>query len=217
MSRNGRIATALTAVAAAVAVAIAVPAVASPGPAPVPAPAGTTSTTYTSGFESADWQGWSPEDGGNSRGWWIDHSTAQAHGGTTSLNYQLDGTWDNGTIWIEKVFTGPVNTAVPVTVSYWAWSPAAGGPGAGIWATTASVQNTDHVLGNTAGNAPWTNLGTWDHTPEHYYGSWHQYTVSTTVDTTVSSGAINVAIALHANFESKRTYLHFDDVSVTIG
>ncbi|GLW93485.1 hypothetical protein [Actinokineospora globicatena] len=216
MSPKGRLAALVVGVGLVAGVGIAAPALATPT-APAAAPAGVTSTTYTAGFEGGDWEGWSPEDGGNTRGWWIDHTTAQAHGGSQSLNYQLDGTWDNGTIWIEKEFTAPSGTAVPVAVTYWAWSPAAGGPGSGHWLTTASIKGVDHDLGATASNPPWDNLGTWDITPEHYYGGWHQYTKSTTVNTVASGNRVNVAIALHANFETTRDYLHFDDVSVTIG
>ncbi|SER07421.1 hypothetical protein [Actinokineospora terrae] len=216
MSPKGRLAALVVGIGLAAGIGIAAPALAAPNT-PLAAPAGVTSTTYTYGFEGGDWEGWSPEDGGNTRGWWIDHTTARAHGGSQSLNYQLDGTWDNGTIWIEKAFTTTASTALPVTVTYWGWSPASGGPGSGYWLTTASIKGTDHTLGATASNPPWDNLGTWDITPEQYYGGWHQYTKSATVNTVASGNTVYVAIALHANFETTRDYLHFDDVSVTIG
>ncbi|MBM7773098.1 hypothetical protein JOD54_003302 [Actinokineospora baliensis] len=217
-STTARLAALVAGVGLVAALGAAAPALAAPTAHTAPAaPAGATSTTYTSGFEGGDWEGWSPEDGGNTRGWWIDHTTAQAHGGSQSLNYQLDGTWDNGTIWIERQFSAPSGTSVPVTVTYWAWSPTSAGPSAGTWLTTASIKGTDHDLGATASNPPWDNLGTWDTTPENYYGGWHQYTKSANVNTITSGGTVNVAIALHANFETVRDYLHFDDVSVTIG
>jgi hypothetical protein len=55
--------------------------------------------------------------------WRVTRSMDRAKHGDFSLKARLDGTNDDGTIWLEKRFTGRPGSLTAVQISFWLWSP----------------------------------------------------------------------------------------------
>mgnify|MGYP006277569747 CR=1 FL=1 len=82
------------------------------------------------GFEAGlgDWeQGADVPDDPNNPGhpvaWSISGSTEQAAEGSRSAKFELDGSQDDGTIWLVRAFDVPANQSVNVDLDFQLWSP----------------------------------------------------------------------------------------------
>lgn len=89
-----------------------------------------TTETITDGFEGGI-QAWTPgsdvpEDPnrpGRPVAWNITASDERAHVGDWSVEYELDGSQDDGTIWLTRPIQVERDQAYEANVSAWAWSP----------------------------------------------------------------------------------------------
>jgi hypothetical protein len=128
--------------------------------------------------------------------WRIVRSTEQAKGGTTSLKATLDGTNDDGTIWLERQFD--IRGRTTVEVSFWLWSETEAD--INTWPVVAYIgrQNPEH-------ETDFTIVGQTDRK-----AGWSRYTLTRTV----SGRNVWVAFGFGATWESERTYF-LDSVRVT--
>lgn len=84
---------------------------------------------FADGFEEG-FTGWSrdsdvpedPNNPGNPVAWTITRSTERAAAGSASLRYYLDGSQDDGTIWIDREISVEAGNAYDVSVRIDAWS-----------------------------------------------------------------------------------------------
>jgi hypothetical protein len=172
------------------------PAHARPEPGSGPTPA----VTYRESFER-DLGGWQPDTDGRARAWRIVRTPGPAVDGRYSLSYYLDGTWDDGTIWIERTIPVRPSATVTVKVSFWLHSPSA--------SYTAWP-----VVGVAGARDPETErdlpvLGVADQR-----AGWAPYSFQARV-TSGADGTLWVAVGISATFEVVRTY-HLDLVEVAV-
>ena len=134
--------------------------------------------------------------------WSITRSTEQAKHATTSLKAVLDGTNDDGTIWLERPFYAEPGAQVTVTISFWLWSETQSD--FNTWPVVAFIgrrnpeKETDfRIVGQTEQQAGWT-----------------RYTLSRTLYVG-GTGRVWVAFGFGATWESLRTY-YLDAATVRI-
>jgi hypothetical protein len=176
-------------------------AVAVPAGAGVHPAARTTGTTVRESFER-DFGGWQPDTDGRARRWNISRSTAQAVDGWFSLAFDLDGTNDDGTIWIERTFTAGASRTATVQVSFWLWSPAksfTAWPVVGVAGVTDPETESDLPI-----------IGFADRS-----AGWSRYSFTTQVQTG-PTGTVWVAVGISATWETVITH-YIDLVETTIG
>jgi hypothetical protein len=128
--------------------------------------------------------------------WSIVRSTEQAKGGTTSLKATLDGTNDDGTIWMERQFD--IRGRTTVQLSFWLWSE-----------TEADI-NTWPVVAYIGRQIPETETDFTIVGQTDRRAGWSRYTLTRTV----SGRSVWVAFGFGATWESERTYF-LDSVRVT--
>lgn len=134
--------------------------------------------------------------------WRISRSTQQAKGGSTSLKAYLDGTNDDGTIWLERRFDIGANADATVELSFWLWSE--GQSDFNTWPVVAFVgrRNPDtesdfKIVGQTDQKA-----------------GWKRYELTRQVSAG-PSGRVWVAFGFGATWETPRTYF-LDSARVTV-
>lgn len=128
--------------------------------------------------------------------WRISRSTQQAKSGTTSLKAFLDGTNDDGTIWLERRFD--VKGRSTVELSFWLWSESQSD--FNTWPVVAYIGKR-----NPETESDFTIVGQTD-----AQAGWTRYTLTETV----KGGKVWVAFGFGATWESERTYF-LDTVRVT--
>lgn len=134
--------------------------------------------------------------------WGITRSTAQAKSGTTSLRFRLDGTNDDGTIWIERQFDVGVNTEATVELSFFLWSE-----------TQADI-NTWPVAAYIGKRNPETEEDFTIVGQTERKAGWARYELSRTINGG-ASGKVWVAFGIGATWESERIYF-LDSAKVTV-
>lgn len=134
--------------------------------------------------------------------WSINRSTDQAQSGDQSLKGFLDGTNDDGTIWVEKRFdVRPLSTNT-VTVSFWLWSE--GQSDFNTWPVVAYAGRT-----NPERETDFEIAGQTDQA-----AGWVQYELTQRVRSG-ANGTVWVAFGFGATWESARTY-YLDSATVRI-
>jgi hypothetical protein len=164
-----------------------------------PAAAGTR-VTYRESFEQ-DLGGWQPDTDGRARRWLISRTAERAVDGRFSLAYYLDGTNDDGTIWIERTFPVPRDAAVTVHVSFWLYSPTQDYTGWPVVATAALANPSREADFRIVGRAG-QRVG------------WAPYALEVRL-WTGGATSVYVAVGISANWETIRTH-HVDLVETTI-
>jgi hypothetical protein len=166
------------------------------------------SRTRVSSFERS-FNGWRPdhfilcehEDPPCTFNWSITRSTDQAKHGSFSLKGFLDGTNDDGTIWVERPFFFLPGSEVTVDLSFW------------LWSSQQSDFNNWPVVAFAGSKNPeieddFTVVGQTDVAP-----GWTQYAHKATVKAG-PSGLVWVAFGFGATFETARTH-YLDLAEVT--
>jgi hypothetical protein len=169
-------------------------------------PAGAAaSVTYRESFETG-FGDWKPDTDGNARAWSITReqplmSAVPPVDGSWQLSYYLDGTYDDGTIWIERTVEVPAGD-VRVDVSFW------------LKSTTVSSVNTWPVVGYAGPDDPTTeqDLTIIGHTEES--AGWTKYKFQQDV-ASKDATKIFVAVGISATWETPRTY-PVDLVEITV-
>jgi len=165
--------------------------------------------SYTESFEQS-FGGWVPdhylecEPGCGNLIWSITRSTDRAYQGIYSLKGYLDGTHDDGTIWVERSFnfsTLPPGTRV-VTLTFQFWSPVQGN--INTWPVVAFLGQS-----NPKTEADFTIVG-----QSNQVAGWKQYSLSKTMFIS-STTSLWAAFGFGATWETPRTH-YLDYVTLTI-
>jgi hypothetical protein len=172
-------------------------------------PAGAAvSVTYRESFETG-FGDWKPDTDGNARAWSIKReqaikSTVPPVDGTWQLSYYLDGTLDDGTIWIERTIEIPARD-VRVDVSFW------------LRSTTVSRVNTWPVVGYAGPNNPTVEQDLPIIGRTEQFAGWTLYRFQQHFAMKAAS-TIFVAVGISATWETPRTYpVDLVEITVTSG
>jgi hypothetical protein len=165
-----------------------------------PALAAGGQTVHVSSFERG-FRGWTPdhfiaceqEEVPCGFNWSITRSTDRALHGAFSLKATLDGTNDDGSIWVERRFLGPPGSLATIHLSFWLWSP-----------TQADI-NTWPVLAFLGGRNPQIEEDFAIIGQTEQARGWTRYSYQKTVKVG-DSGVVWAAFGLGATSEFERTY-----------
>jgi hypothetical protein len=165
-------------------------------------------TTISQGFEDGlgEWVVGAdvpadPNHPGQTVNWTINVVANQSFAGNRSAQFYIDGSQDDGTIWLTRNLTLTPDTTKNVTVTFQLWS------------------NNESF--NTIANAV-AHIGTKNATAEgdfqvvgaaNQVAGWKSYSYTAEVETG-ASGNVNVALGISAVWETQITY-YIDDVVVT--
>lgn len=175
---------------------VVVPAAASADP-PEPAAAAACGFSFETGFE-----GWQPDSDGLARDWKITPSQEQASDGVQSLQYWTDGTFDDGTVWVERQLRVAPFQTVTVDVSF------------DLWAESESFVNRWPVVAFAGTRNPSLESDFVQVGEDLDHEGWKRYKLQQTVRAGWS-GRIWVAYGVSVTWETERT--HFVDcATVTI-
>lgn len=161
------------------------------------------------GFESG-FSGWTtgadvpddPNNPGNPVNWTIELVDDISHGGNQSVRFFIDGTQDDGTIWIQrKIFLTPSSVS-NVSVSFQLWSPSE---------SFNTIANTVGYMGtkNATVEGDFQTLGA-----ANQVEGWKAYKMNGTMFPD-SSGDAYIAVGISVTWETQMTY-YIDDVTVDI-
>jgi hypothetical protein len=165
------------------------------------AQAGAVASVEQESFETG-MGAWQADTDGRARAWQIYRTADQAVDGKYGLGLYLDGSNDDGTIWIERKFTAPPNATVSVTASFWLYS-----------ATSGDV-NAWPVVGYAGNHDPETTADIRSVVGVLNKKGWTQYTFTRKV-TADSTGTVWVAAGIWATWETTRTnYLDLIETSI---
>ncbi|MCA2215985.1 hypothetical protein [Jidongwangia harbinensis] len=164
-----------------------------------------SSVTYRESFETGFGE-WKPDTDGNARDWSIERELAiqtmvPPVDGFWQLSYYLDGTFDDGTIWIERTIDIPAGD-VRVDVSFW------------LRSMTAGTINTWPVVGYAGPDDPKAeqDLAIIGQTEE--MAGWTKYKFQRNF-ANKDQEKIFVAVGISATWETPRTY-PVDLVEITV-
>jgi hypothetical protein len=143
-----------------------------------------------------------PNNPGQPVKWHISLASNPSHSGQTSLELFIDGSQDDGTIWIEKEINVPKNSPINVATSFWFYS--AQKSDAAI-AVVCSYANT----ANPEAETDFTVLG-----PANEIAGWKEYTALTNLYTGFSD-RLWVAFGISVRWETTMTY-YIDDIKIQI-
>ena len=136
--------------------------------------------------------------------WSIKRSTQRAYDGIYSLEGYLDGSNDDGTIWVERPFALAPNSVVDQKVSFYLWSEFIS---ITKWPVVAYIG-----LSNPERERDFNIIGGTDEA-----AGWKRYAYETKI-TTDSTGIVWVAFGFGATWEAPRTYfLDFVQVGAISG
>ena len=133
--------------------------------------------------------------------WKISRSWQEARDGNVSLRAFLDGTNDDGTIWLERRFNLEPNTTTEVRTTFWLWSK--GPSDFNTWPVVAYAGTA-----NPETEEDFTIVGQTDRR-----GGWVRYELVQEVNTG-PTGQVWVAFGFGATWETARIY-YLDSVAVS--
>ena len=144
--------------------------------------------------------------------WSITPSTEEAFDGETSARLELDGSQDDGTIWLTRPISLPADESHELSLSVEAWSPA----------ESEANQISDLVL--YMGKEPPSGEASFDpasgpdraalREPLYQQAGWRPYELSATIEPN-ASGVVYVAVGVSATWETE--ILHYlDDISIDV-
>jgi hypothetical protein len=132
--------------------------------------------------------------------WSVTRTQDQASDGTWSLDFTADGSYDDGTVWIERTLTLPAGTwDIGVQFDFWAQYDAQ----VGTWQKVAFIGTFDPEQ-----TADFTVVGLED------TAGWTQYSHAETV-VLDDPGTVWVAVGYHVVFETPSRTHYFDAVTIT--
>jgi len=164
-----------------------------------------TVVTYRESFESG-FGSWTPDTDGHARAWSITRELAIKNDippvdGAWQLSYFLDGTFDDGTIWIERTIPIPAGD-VQVDVSFW------------LQSSTVATVNTWPVVGYAGPRNPTVEQDLPIIGRTEQAAGWKQYKFQQRFPKT-GAARIYVAVGISATWETPRTY-PVDLVEITV-
>lgn len=179
---------------------------------------------FTDGLEEG-FMGWTrdsdvpedPNNHGNPVAWMITHSTERATDGTASLRYYLDGTQDDGTIWIVQPITVDSGHTYNMRMQVDAWSASESfntlahlvmyaGP------SRPTSEGSFPSPGTSSSDAGVTDTGGLRE-PLNQVEGWQTYSFSWKTPT-LQMDAIYIATGISAVWETEMTYF-IDNITLT--
>lgn len=143
-----------------------------------------------------------PNNPGHPIAWNVSRVTSRAHSGQYSVEMQVDGRQDDGTVWIEKKISVKNNSQIQVKISFEFYSEEKSfNVIAGVCAYAGILNPEAEGNFTVVGNA-------------NEFAGWKQYTSTTTLLIS-SAGEMWVAVGITVRWETEMTY-NLDDISVTI-
>ena len=143
-----------------------------------------------------------PNNPGQTVAWSIEVSQDQAHSGHQSARMTLDGSQDDGTIWLQRAFDVSTGQAYTVSVSFWLWSE-------------SESFNTLAKAAAYAGPAAPVGEANFDVSqPANQVAGWRQYSYQFE-SAGNQTGELFVALGISVVWETQVTY-YIDDVQVEI-
>lgn len=168
------------------------------------------SLSFEDGFEGdlSTWQmgadvPMDPNNPGNPVAWSIQASLDQAAEGNRSARFELDGSQDDGTIWLTRAFEVPANERIDVDLDFQLWNE---GP---------SMANTLIKVAAYAGPQPPEAEGDFNtERPGNRVEGWDEYEYRFSAQSS-ADGQIWVAFGISVVWETQVVY-YIDDVNVEI-
>jgi len=160
---------------------------------------------FESGFE--EWEAdadvpYDPNNPGQTVGWNITRSTDIAYSGQYAVQLFIDGSQDDGTIWLERRIVTSRNTQVLVTMSFWLYSEHESFNTIAAVVAYAGIRNPEE-------ESDFEVLGA-----ANQVAGWKQYKLETKVNTE-SDGELWVALGISVRWETVMTY-YVDSVEITV-
>jgi len=143
-----------------------------------------------------------PNNPGQPVEWSIEQGTEQAVDGQYSAKYSLDGTQDDGTIWLVREFDVTPLALYRVTLSF------------DLWSETESFNTLAKVAAYAGGKAPEVEADFDVNVAANEVAGWKSYTYVVDAIATLD-GKIRVAFGISAVWETELTY-YIDDVQIEI-
>lgn len=168
------------------------------------------SLSFEGGFEG-DLSAWQtgadvpmdPNNPGNPVAWSISASLDQAVEGDRSARFELDGSQDDGTIWLTRAFEIPANQRIDVDLDFQ------------LWNETLSMANTLINVAAYAGPQPPEAEGDFNtERPGNRVEGWDEYEYQFSTQSS-ANGQIWVAFGISVVWETQVVY-HIDEVNVEI-
>lgn len=165
-------------------------------------------TTFSQGFEDGfgDWVKGAdvpadPKHSGQTVNWTINVVANNSFAGNKSAQFTLDGSQDDGTIWLTRNLTLTPDTTRNITVTFQLWSSSE---------SFNTIANAVAYVGtkNATQEADFQVLGA-----ANQAAGWKSYSYTKQVETG-SSGNVTVALGISAVWETQMTY-YIDDITVT--
>jgi hypothetical protein len=143
-----------------------------------------------------------PNNPGQPVEWHISLVSNLSHSGQNSLRLFIDGSQDDGTIWVEKGITVQKNSQIHVRVSFWFYSAQQSDA---VIADVCAYAN----VANPEVEADFTVLG-----PANEVAGWKEYALMANLYTG-SSDRLWIAVGISVRWETHMTY-YIDDIEIQI-
>lgn len=170
------------------------------GLAPAVAHATTSRTTYWESFEQS-FGGWEPRSDGLTPRWAVTRSPNRPYHGLWGLRYDVDGSRDDGTVWVQRRF--PVApTARTVELRFWMWSD------------QEAIAGNWRVVGFIGGFDPRSEFDFTEIGQTNRWKGWHEFVYRVPLPANHST-VVTVAFGLSVLWEVFRTD-YVDLATVTI-
>jgi len=143
-----------------------------------------------------------PNNPGQPVEWHISLVSNVSHSGRNSLRLFIDGSQDDGTIWVEKGTDIPKNSLIHVMLSFWFYSAQQSDAVIAVVCAYANVANPEV-------EADFTVLG-----PANEVAGWKEYAIMANLYTG-SSDRLWVAVGISVRWETHMTY-YIDDIEIQI-
>jgi hypothetical protein len=164
------------------------------------APGVAHATTYTESFER-DFGGWQPRSDGIPPKWSVTRSTDLPFDGQWGLRYDIDGSRDDGTVWVQRRFPVPPG-ARTVEIRYWMWSE------------MEAIAGNWKIMGFAGARDPKTEFDFTKIGDTNLWRGWRQLSYSWRLPNDVTNYVV-VALGLSVIWEVNRTD-YFDLITVSI-
>lgn len=133
--------------------------------------------------------------------WHIKTSKREVQSGAYSAEFYLDGSQDDGTIWLARSFLVPTEKPVVAHLYFWLWSP------------DESFNQLADVVAYAGTKLPVIEDDFSDRQPANQEKGWKQYHYRITVPK--HDGTVWVALGISATYEAQLTY-YIDNVKIQI-
>ncbi|MEM2969778.1 MAG: hypothetical protein QXR63_02460 [Candidatus Bathyarchaeia archaeon] len=143
-----------------------------------------------------------PTNPGQPVAWNITRLTDVVYSGQYAIRLFIDGSQDDGTIWLERKIVASKNAQVSVTMSFWLFSEHESFNTVAAVVAFAGVRNPEE-------ESDFEVLGA-----ANQVSGWKQYKFETTVNTE-ANGEVWVALGVSVRWETVMTY-YIDNIEITV-